>query len=179
MTQNKEVSERSAMRSVALDVGVRQIALCEVKDGQVIERATVRSVSALEKYLGPNTLKAHVAIEACREAWALHDRLQQWGHQVTMVDTTRVRQLGVGQHGRKTDRIDAQMLALALERGLIPHGVSTPGVMITVAPQPWSIRVTLVTCAIVPGWSGAAPGATEPDSCALRSGSGTTLRANA
>jgi len=119
-TQTRGASERSAMRSVALDVGVRQIALCEVKDGQVLERATVRSVSALEKYLGPNTPKAHVAIEACRDAWALHDRLQQWGHEVVMVDTTRVRQLGVGQHGRKTDRIDAQTLALALERGHIP-----------------------------------------------------------
>jgi transposase len=108
------------MRSVALDVGVRQIALCEVKDGQVIERATVRSVLALERYLGPNTPKAQVAIEASREAWALHDRLQQWGHETVMVDTTRVRQLGVGQHGRKTDRIDAQTLALALERGHIP-----------------------------------------------------------
>jgi hypothetical protein len=31
-----------------------------------------------------------------------------------------LRQLGVGQHGRKTDRIDAQTLALALERGHTP-----------------------------------------------------------
>jgi transposase len=37
-----------------------------------------------------------------------------------MVDTTRSRQLGIGQHGRKTDRIDAETLARALEVGRIP-----------------------------------------------------------
>ncbi|MFO0566031.1 MAG: IS110 family transposase [Polyangiaceae bacterium] len=37
-----------------------------------------------------------------------------------LVDTTRSKQLGIGRHGRKTDRIDAEVLALALERGGIP-----------------------------------------------------------
>jgi transposase len=37
-----------------------------------------------------------------------------------LVDTTRSRQLGIGQHGRKTDRIDAEVLARALEAGRIP-----------------------------------------------------------
>jgi transposase len=61
-----------------------------------------------------------VAIEACREAWFVHDRLVEWGNEVVVVDTTRSRQLGIGQHGRKTDRIDAEVLARALERGGIP-----------------------------------------------------------
>jgi transposase len=61
-----------------------------------------------------------VAIEACREAWNVHKRLSEWGNEVLLVDTTRVRQLGVGQHGRKTDRIDAETLAVAVERGQIP-----------------------------------------------------------
>jgi len=39
---------------------------------------------------------------------------------VLVVDTTRIRQLGIGQHHRKTDRIDAEVLARALERGGIP-----------------------------------------------------------
>ena len=38
-----------------------------------------------------------------------------------MVDTTRVRQLGIGQHGRKNDRIDAEVLATALLSGRIPQ----------------------------------------------------------
>src|SRR6185369_5804821 len=41
-------------------------------------------------------------------------------NEVVLVDTTRSRRLGIGQHGRKTDRIDAEVLALALERGGIP-----------------------------------------------------------
>jgi hypothetical protein len=36
------------------------------------------------------------------------------------VDTTRSKQSGIGRHGRKTDRIDAEVLALALDRGGIP-----------------------------------------------------------
>jgi transposase len=46
--------------------------------------------------------------------------LRSWGNDVVLVDTTRSRRLGIGQHGRKTDRIDAEVLALALERGGIP-----------------------------------------------------------
>jgi transposase len=108
------------MRRVALDLGNRKISYCEVADGKVIKRQTVSSVSTLEFELGPQQAPAVVAIEACREAWHVHDVLESWGNEVVIVDTTRVRQLGVGQHGRKTDRIDAEALALALERGGIP-----------------------------------------------------------
>lgn len=38
-----------------------------------------------------------------------------------MIDTTRVRQLGIGAHGRKTDRIDAEVLAFAVEHGRLPQ----------------------------------------------------------
>jgi transposase len=61
-----------------------------------------------------------VAIEACREAWHVHDQLRAWGHDVLLVDTTRARQIGIRQHGRKTDRIDAEVLARAVELGGIP-----------------------------------------------------------
>jgi len=36
-----------------------------------------------------------------------------------MLDTTRVRQIGVGQHKRKNDKIDAQVIALAIESGRV------------------------------------------------------------
>jgi len=39
-----------------------------------------------------------------------------------MLDTTRVRQIGVGQHGRKNDALDAQAVAVA------PVNLSDPGV---------------------------------------------------
>jgi transposase len=108
------------MRKVALDLGARKTSYCEVQDGTVIRRATVTSVETLESELGPQQPPAEVAIEACREAWHVHDLLSSWGNHVVLVDTTRSRRLGIGQHGRKTDRIDAEVLALALERGGIP-----------------------------------------------------------
>jgi transposase len=36
-----------------------------------------------------------------------------------MLDTTRVRQIGVGQHKRKNDAIDAEAIALAIESGRV------------------------------------------------------------
>ena len=95
------------MRKVALDLGARKTADCEVRGEKVVRRE-------------PEQPPAVVAIEACREAWHVHDLLTSWGNEVVLVDTTRSRRLGIGQHGRKTDRIDAEVLALALERGGIP-----------------------------------------------------------
>ena len=108
------------MRKIALDLGSRKTVYCEARDGQVVGRGTVADVRSLESLLGPEQPEAVVAIEACREAWYVHDLLTSWGNQVVLVDTTRSRRLGIGQHGRKTDRIDAEVLALALERGGIP-----------------------------------------------------------
>jgi transposase len=108
------------MRKVALDLGTRKTAYCEVREGKVVQRETVTTVHSLESLLGPEQPPAVVAIEACREAWHVHDLLTGWGNEVVLVDTTRSRRLGIGQHGRKTDRIDAEVLALALERGGIP-----------------------------------------------------------
>jgi transposase len=108
------------MRTVALDYGNRTT-LCEVKGGEVIARASATELGQLSRWIGPNTPPARVAVEACREAWWVVRRLEEWGHTPVLVDTTRVRQLGIGQHGRKTDRIDAEVLAVSLEKGLIPE----------------------------------------------------------
>jgi hypothetical protein len=67
--------ERSAMRKVALDLGARKTSYCEVRDGAIIRRATVTSVETLEAELGSQQPPAEVAIEACREAWHVHDLL--------------------------------------------------------------------------------------------------------
>jgi transposase len=108
------------MRSVALDLAVKKISFCEIGAGQVLARRTVSSLSSLKEVLGPGSLPARVAIEACREAWHVHAVLTKWGNEVLLVDTTRVRRLGVGEHGRKTDRIDAEILARAVEKGGLP-----------------------------------------------------------
>jgi len=112
--------ERSTMRRVALDLGAKKIAFCEVENGQVIDRATVRSLSGLNDRIGPNTPPARVLFEAGRSSWHVHDELVKAGHEPIMLDTTRARQLGIGQHRKKTDRIDAETLARALELGSVP-----------------------------------------------------------
>src|SRR5664280_289221 len=111
---------RMTMRIVALDLGAKKTSYCELSQGQVVHRTTVSEVESLRPLLGPDQPAAKVAIEACREAWFVHDLLVEWGNEVVLVDTTRSRQLGIGQHGRKTDRIDAETLARALEAGRIP-----------------------------------------------------------
>ena len=108
------------MRNVALDLGAKKISFCEVLERRVVARTTVRELATLLPVLGPNTKPATVAIEACREAWHIHAKLCEWGHTPILVDTTRVQRLGVGRHGRKTDRIDAEVLARAVEDGTIP-----------------------------------------------------------
>jgi transposase len=118
--QKPEAEGRPAVRNVALDLGKKKTTYCEVVNGEAIRRLTVTEITSLETELGPKQPEAVVAIEACREAWYVHDLLQRWGNQVVMVDTTRSRQIGIGQHGRKTDRLDAEALARALERGGIP-----------------------------------------------------------
>jgi transposase len=115
-----EAKGESTVRSVGLDWGSR-ISFCEVSGRQVIQRATVRGLQELERFLGPGTPKARVAIECCREGWYVVDRLRQWGHQPELVDTTRVKQLGIGHHRRKNDRIDAEVLARAVEEDRIPR----------------------------------------------------------
>ena len=112
---------RMTMRIVALDLGVRKTSYCELSQGQVVQRTTVCEFESLKPLLGPDQPTAKVAIEACREAWFVHDLLVEWGNEVVLVDTTRSRQMGIGQHGRKTDRIDAETLARALEAGRIPR----------------------------------------------------------
>jgi len=94
---------------------------CEITDGGVMERGVVAGLSQLLRRLGPGTPPARVAFEACREGWHVAERLSAWGHEPVMVDTTRVKQLGIGHHGRKNDRIDAEVLATALLAGRIPQ----------------------------------------------------------
>jgi transposase len=108
------------MRIVGLDLGARHIAFCEVSQGKVIGKGSVRRLSELKDLLGPERGQARVAFEACREGWHVHDTLTEWGHEPLMLDTTRVRQIGVGHHRRKNDAIDAEVIAMALEGNRVP-----------------------------------------------------------
>ena len=113
--------EQTAMKSVGLDLGTRKIVYAVIENGQVCARGTVEKVADLARILGPGTEKARVALEASREAWAVYDQVEAWGHEVKMVDTTRVKELGIGAHGRKTDRLDAEKLAWGAYHDRIPE----------------------------------------------------------
>ena len=108
------------MRSVGLDLGACHIAFCEVVNGKVMRKGSVRRLSELKEILGPGTERARVAFEACREGWHVHETLLKWGQEPLMLDTTRVKQIGVGQHGRKNDAIDAEVIAMAVDGGRVP-----------------------------------------------------------
>lgn len=107
------------MRNVALDLGNR-ITYARAEGGSIVERAVFESLDAAFSRIGKET-PSRVVIEASREAWFVHDTLTRWGHEVFIADTTRVREVGIGHHKRKNDRIDAGVLALALEKGNIPR----------------------------------------------------------
>jgi hypothetical protein len=94
-TQREGTERRSAVRSVALDLG-KWIYCSEVKNGKVMKRRTVRELKELLSFLGPDTPPARVAIEACREAWFVEAGLRRWGKEPVLVDTTRSKQLGIG-----------------------------------------------------------------------------------
>ena len=57
---------RSVVRNVGLDLGARHIAYCEVADGQVVERATFRSLAELERKVGPGTPDARCLLYTSR-----------------------------------------------------------------------------------------------------------------
>lgn len=63
------------MRKVALDLGARKTTFCEVEGEQVLQRGAVTELGTLSSLLGPSQPPAVVAIEACREAWYVHDLL--------------------------------------------------------------------------------------------------------
>lgn len=106
------------MRTIALDLGKNSIDWCEVQAGQVVARGRVPNLETLAPIVGTGTGRARVGFEACRESRHVHDVIVGWGQEPFTFDTTRVRRLaGVGEHGRKNDRLDAEKLALALERG--------------------------------------------------------------
>jgi transposase len=107
------------MRIVGIDLGANHIHVCEIVNGQP-QGQTFRQVEDLRRVLGPGSGPARVAFEACREGWHVYDLLEKWGHEPVMLDTTRIRQIGVGHHRRKNDAIDAEVIARAVESGRYP-----------------------------------------------------------
>ena len=109
------------MRSIGLDLGARHIAYCEIRNGEVIDRTSVKRLDQLKSRIGPDCPPARIAFDASREGWHVHDTLTSWGHDAKMIDTTRVRAMGVAHHKRKNDALDAEAAARAVDQGRIPE----------------------------------------------------------
>jgi len=117
-----QTTRRPTMAKIGIDLGKKRSDVCVMETAEgVSERfqmATTRAAWAREFARRP---RSTVAIEACRESGWVYEELTKLGHEVVVVDTTRVRALGVGQGRRKTDRRDAEALARALWSGVVPR----------------------------------------------------------
>ena len=113
------VKGATTVRKIALDLGLRKTVLAERCDGEV-QLMQFGSMAKLKAHLKGNVAKTEVAFEACSSGWALAKWLREQGHVPVMVDTTRVADIGIGRHGRKTDEIDVERILVALEQGRLP-----------------------------------------------------------
>ena len=111
--------EETAMQSVGLDWASKEVRFAVAQNGKIVERGTFRGLDGLARMLADRP-RSRVAVEAGRQGWVIHDRITAAGHEACVMDTTRTRQAGIGQHGRKNDKLDADALALSLDGGRLP-----------------------------------------------------------
>ena len=98
------------MEHIAIDVGGRKSYVCiRSEKGAVIDRKSVdtNTLGAFLKRRPPS----RVILETCAESFAIADEGIAAGHDVRVIPSSKVRALGVGHHGIKTDRRDAEMLS--------------------------------------------------------------------
>lgn len=110
------------MTKIGIDLGKYKSDVCVMATAEAVtERMKIATTrEALHREFA-NRPQSQIAIEASRDAGWVHAELTQLGHEVVMVDTTRVRAIGVGQGRRKNDRRDAEALARALWTGTVPR----------------------------------------------------------
>src|SRR5881392_4256511 len=100
------------MDHVAIDLGGKESQICVRRsDGTIVEEKRVRTY-ALARYLEKRAPSV-VVLETCAEAFRVADAACEAGHQVKVVPASLVKSLGVGAHGVKNDRRDAQNLSAA------------------------------------------------------------------
>jgi transposase len=100
------------VKHAAIDLGGRESQICiRSADGTILEerRHPTRKLAALMK----TWEHSRVVLETSSEAFHIADAAKAAGHEVCVVPSTVVRQLGVGQRGIKNDERDAQALSEA------------------------------------------------------------------
>ena len=103
------------MEHIAIDLGTVQSQICRRSErGEILEEVRVPT-RELENYL-KGRAKARVIVETCSEAFNVADEVMTLGHEIRVVPSRLAPSLGVGSHGIKTDRRDAQKLSEASVR---------------------------------------------------------------
>lgn len=109
------------MDKIGTDLGKKKSDVCVMAAAdQVSERFKVATTRESLSKMFARRPAAQIAVESCRSSSWVKEQLEQLGHTVVVIDTTRVRALGVGQGRRKNDRRDAEMLARAQWGGVVP-----------------------------------------------------------
>jgi transposase len=100
---------------IAVDLGKKESQVCRRgEDGKIREEGKI-STLAIGEYLAGKP-RARVILETCAEAFDVADEVMELGHEVRVVPSKLAPSLGVGSHGIKTDRRDAQNLSKASVR---------------------------------------------------------------
>jgi transposase len=101
---------------IAIDLGKTESQICR-RDGRgkILEEKRI-STYAIGDYLKKQKKKARVIVETSSEAFSVADEAMRLKHDVRVVASKLAPSLGVGSHGIKTDRRDAQVLSEASVR---------------------------------------------------------------
>jgi len=100
------------MNHVAIDLASRQSQICVRAEDSTILQEGKWDTRELQHFF-ESLPSSRVILESCTEAEKVAVWAQQFGHSVRVVPSLLSRQLGVGQHGVKTDQRDARNLSLA------------------------------------------------------------------
>jgi transposase len=98
------------VQHVAIDLGSSKSQVCVREADERITLEKVVRTAELPMFL-QSLPQSRVIIETCAESFMIADVALAAGHEVRVVPSTLARQLGVGAHGVKTDRRDAQALS--------------------------------------------------------------------
>ncbi len=134
------------MDHIAIDVGGRKSFVCiRSEKGAVLESKSVET-DALGRLLRKRA-KSRVVMETCAESFAIADEALSLGHEVRVIPSAKVKVLGVGHHGIKTDRRDAEVLSEVSTR-IDLKGVHIPSAQARALKSKLAARDALVGCKV-------------------------------
>lgn len=108
------------MLHVAIDLGSQKSQICIRDDKGQITQERSCPTNGLRRVLDRLPKPSRVIVETGAESFAVAEMVQELGHEVRVVPATLAPSLGVGEHGIKNDRRDAQKISEASARIDLP-----------------------------------------------------------